>query len=235
MERRETAVVSDVPELTKSLEQALSTAGHRVTVFDAESLHDARLAQLDAIVLAAQVDDTSAPTRCRLIRGRDYRAALVVCVRSYDAWHETAVLDSGADDYWVWSSDPAPLLARLRACCRRAVEPSVTVSFGDLELVPNDACVRGAACGLTRRELSLLRLLASYRGGIVSRDAILKTWGLRVASGSNFIDVHVARLRRKLGSSSWQLQTVRGRGLRLIQPLAVDTNVFEEAPASSTA
>ena len=130
-------------------------------------------------------------------------------------------LDAGADDYLVKPFELAELLARLRALQRR---PPATLpprlQLGDLELDPATREVRrgGVPVALTSRELGVLELLLRRHPRVVDRRALaLQVWDDEAeAIGSNTIDVHLARLRAKLGAGGTHIETVRGVGYRIV-------------------
>lgn len=132
-------------------------------------------------------------------------------------------LDTGADDYLVKPFAFAELSARIRALLRRnQQEPSATVTIGQLEI---DAMRRtvireGQRIDLTVREFELLEYLARYHGRIVSRDMLARdVWREtgRATPLDNVIDVHIARLRKKVDDpfAIKLLHTVRGVGFTL--------------------
>lgn len=130
-------------------------------------------------------------------------------------------LDAGADDYLIKPFDFAELLARIRALQRRPPalqQPRLTV--GDLEFDPatREARVDGRNPALTGTELSILEILMRRAPAVVDRRAIaLHVWDEEAdALGSNTIDVHMARLRGKLGSGRTCIETVRGIGFRIV-------------------
>lgn len=131
-------------------------------------------------------------------------------------------LDSGADDYIVKPVSFDELLARLRALLRRPPSPLATVlQMGKLRLDPATRTVEvdGAAVELRARELAMLELLMRRAPAVVSRESIaLHAWpDESEVAGSNTIDVHAARLRRKLSGSGVELLAVRGAGYHLVE------------------
>lgn len=134
-------------------------------------------------------------------------------------------LRAGADDYLCKPFSFAELSARVEALIRRAdraaAEPQHTrLQVGDLEI---DLLARTVARGgriipLGSREFSLLEFLARHAGQVVTRTMMLeKIWNYHFDPGSNVVDVHIGRLRRKLedGFPTPILHTVRGAGYRL--------------------
>jgi DNA-binding response OmpR family regulator len=135
---------------------------------------------------------------------------------------KVAGLDSGADDYLVKPVSFDELLARLRALLRRPPSVGATVlRMGKLVLDPavRSVTVDGEEVDLRARELAMLELLMRRSPAVVSREAIaLHAWPDEAeAAGSNTIDVHAARLRRKLAGAGLDLVAVRGAGYRLVE------------------
>ena len=134
-------------------------------------------------------------------------------------------LKAGADDYLCKPFSFAELSARLEALVRRsdrsAAEPQRTrLSVGDLEidLLARSVVRAGRTIPLGAREFNLLEYLARHAGQVVTRTMMLeKIWNYHFDPGSNVVDVHIGRLRRKLedGFATPILHTVRGAGYRL--------------------
>jgi two-component system OmpR family response regulator len=126
-------------------------------------------------------------------------------------------LDRGADDYLVKPYSFAELSARLRALDRRPKWATAEASGGALvlDLMHRTASVNGQRMELTRTEFALLAALVRARGSILTRRHLLREiWGYEFDPGTNVVDVHVNRLRRKLEDRGLDdvLLTVRGRG-----------------------
>lgn len=134
-------------------------------------------------------------------------------------------LKAGADDYLCKPYSFAELSARVEALVRRGdratAEPTRTkLSVGDLEvdLLSRIVTRAGRAIPLGAREFNLLEFLVRHTGQVVTRTMMLeKIWNYHFDPGSNVVDVHIGRLRRKLedGFSTPILHTVRGAGYRL--------------------
>lgn len=131
-------------------------------------------------------------------------------------------LDAGADDYVVKPVNFNELLARLRAVQRRPREAAQPVlQVGDVKLDPAARAVTagGGAVALTAREYQILEVLMRRSPAIVERSGLaIQVWSDESdAMGSNTIDVHIARLRRKLGEAAVRIVTVRGLGFRMVK------------------
>jgi DNA-binding response OmpR family regulator len=164
---------------------------------------------------------------CRLLRGRSASAAIpIIMVTSRtDETDRVAGLESGADDYVTKPFSLRELVARVRAVLRRP--PQVTVSdkplryeLGRLAIDVEAVLVRvsGAPVRLTKREFELLRFMVENRNRVLSRDRLLeRVWGFDRHVETRSIDVHVGRLRSKLGPAGSQIETVIGMGYRFVE------------------
>jgi DNA-binding response OmpR family regulator len=133
-------------------------------------------------------------------------------------------LELGADDYVTKPFSLRELTARVRAVLRRGVtvEEKGPAGYQGMHLNADfDAvaiAVDGAAIRLTRREFELLRYLVQNRNRVISRDRLLeRVWGYDRLVETRSVDVHVGRLRNKLGSAGRQIETVVGLGYRFVE------------------
>jgi len=129
-------------------------------------------------------------------------------------------LERGADDYLVKPFAFAELVARLRALLRRPLKRFETVRVAGIELDPvhRYASIGGRRLDLTRVEFDVLLALAEQDGRTLTRRDLLATvWGYRFDPGTNVVDVHVGRLRRKLelAGATGAVRTIRGVGYAL--------------------
>lgn len=132
-------------------------------------------------------------------------------------------LNLGADDYLVKPFEFSELVARLQALQRRpalTVDPQIVCGDLHLDTVSREVTKNGELITLTATEFGLLELLLRRSPAVVTRRNIaVQIWDNEAdAVGSNTIDVHVARLRAKLGGEGARIETVRGMGYRLVEP-----------------
>ncbi len=155
---------------------------------------------------------------CREIRARSSVPVLFLTARD-DEVDRILGLELGADDYLVKPFSPRELVARVRAILRRTREgpaPQDVIALGGLEvdLRRREARCAGAVVALTTREFDLLAFLANNVGLALSRQQLLDgVWGTDWYGDERTVDVHVAQLRKKLGSDL-PLATVWGVGYR---------------------
>ncbi|HEY4121343.1 MAG TPA: response regulator transcription factor [Byssovorax sp.] len=141
---------------------------------------------------------------------------------------------SGFDDFVLSPYVPAELYARIRFLEWQKSEFSTEerVKIGDvvLDRAAHEVTALGAAVSLTAKEFALLAYLCDRRGKLVSRDELLaKVWGARYEGGARTVDIHVRRLRAKLGAAL-PLGTLRGAGYRLDAPGATSLEPSELDP-----
>jgi DNA-binding response OmpR family regulator len=141
---------------------------------------------------------------------------------------------SGFDDFIVLPYFPAELYARIRALewkrSEFATEERLKMGGLVIDRAAHEVTVEGRRVPLTAKEFALLSFLTSNRGRVFSRDALLsRVWGVGYDGGARTVDIHVRRLRAKLGEAL-PLETMRGAGYKLRTPGdAVQEGIAERA------
>jgi len=212
-------LLEDDLETGSALEKGLSLEGHHVC-FAArarEALGLVAAETFDAAVLDVALPDGSGYDVLAALRAESRPTHVLMLTARGSVEDRVEGLDRGADDYLVKPFSFAELAARLRALDRRP-KPSATElrsSALALDLLRRTATVRGERLDLTPTEFSLLAALLRERGAPISRRALLReVWGYEFDPGTNVVDVHVNRLRRKLEDRGLEdvIRTVRGSG-----------------------
>lgn len=212
-------VVEDEALIARQLGDALQGAGYAVDTASDGARGDflARTEQYDAIVLDLGLPRIDGLTLLRGWREGGVLAPVLV-LTARGSWHEKVQgIDGGADDYVAKPFRIEEVLARLRALIRRAsghVTPALRC--GRVTLDPRLALVTldGAPVKLTGHEFRVLSYLMHHSGRVVSQAELTDhIYSQDFDRDSNTVEVFIARLRRKLGSSV--IETVRGLGYRL--------------------
>ncbi|HEX4216063.1 MAG TPA: response regulator transcription factor [Candidatus Dormibacteraeota bacterium] len=206
------------------LVRGLEESGYIVDGVDRgdDALHMLRLYEYAAAILDWRMPGLPGDEVVRQARGLKIFTPILMLTARDGLSDKVHGLDSGADDYLVKPVSFEELLARLRALLRRPPQVEAPVlQLGQVTLDPATRVVSvdGAAIDLRAREFAMLELLMRRTPAVVSREAIgLHAWpDESEAAGSNTIDVHAARLRRKLAGSGVDLVAVRGAGYRLVE------------------
>lgn len=235
-------LVDDDPKIRELLRLYVERDGHRTfTAADGETaVATALRSRPDLVVLDVMLPGFDGFEVARRIRDESDVPILMLTARSGDS-DKVVGLDLGADDYVVKPFSPRELMARVRALLRRSrrqaahEEEPILVADG-LELDPNSFEVRldGAALALTPFEFRLLVGLMRRGARVLSRDDLIDAIHGRDDPGiiDRTIDVHLGRLRRKLGDDPGHprfIATVRTVGYKFLPP------VEERAPAGSAA
>lgn len=212
-------IIEDDPLLMPLLSRIMSEEGDTVLEHTtAASGREAALSQAyDVIILDWMLPDGDGASLCAELREKGVQTPILMLTAKGEAPDRIKGLRSGADDYLVKPFEVEELTLRVRALLRRSKQPvSLRVSDLAIDRLSRTASVGGQRLELTSKELDLLITLATRPGEVQSRASILeKVWNLAFDPGSGVLDVHVSRLRDKLGGHAWMVETVRGAGLRL--------------------
>jgi len=222
-------VVEDEQDIAALIKHALERAGD-ATVDIVSSGDSALRAAVDSapdlVILDLNLPVLSGTEVCRILRARPATAdipIIMLTARTAEA-DRVAGLDLGADDYVTKPFSLRELSARVRAVLRRrrAEAPAGKNIYRGAHLSADfDAVsveVDSTAIRLTRREFELLKFLVENRNRVISRDRLLeRVWGYERFIETRSVDVHVGRLRAKLGAAGRQIETVVGLGYRFVE------------------
>jgi two-component system KDP operon response regulator KdpE len=219
-------VIDDEPQIRRLLRVTLEVNGYRV--FDAATGQDgvAQAAQRrpDVVLLDLGLPDLDGVEVLKRLREWSKVPVVVLSVRDAED-DKVAALDAGADDYVTKPFNSAELLARLRAALRHAQPQGADALFrtGHLEvdLAARVVKLRGAEVKLTPIEYSLLRLLVTHAGKVLThRQLLTEVWGPKAVEQTHYLRVHFAHLREKLEEKpggSDLIRTEPGIGYRLVE------------------
>ena len=197
--------------------------------FTVDSIHDgiagfqqALSQSYDAIILDVMLPSADGFTVLRKIREHSQTPVLMLTAKGDDI-DRIVGLEMGADDYLPKPCNPRELVARLRAILRRtqANIPNTLLKSGQLEIHPSSRLARFAdnTLSLTSTEYNLLEVLIKNKGTVVTKQTLSeKALGRTLTRYDRSIDMHLSKLRQKLGDSEQQIiQTVRGVGYQLCE------------------
>lgn len=217
-------IVEDDPDIAEGLRYNLEREGLDVRV--AETGEQGLAAALDPkgapalVILDLMLPGMSGSELCRRLRREPAtrRTPIIMVTARASEADRVAGLDLGADDYISKPFSVRELLARVRAVLRRSDESAaaryedgrLSIDFEEMRVVRDGEPVR-----LTRKEFSLLATLARGAGRVATRQQLLdNVWGYEYYGDTRTLDVHIRRLRQKLGPCGDSIETVVGVGYR---------------------
>ncbi|WP_433674633.1 response regulator transcription factor [Microbacterium gorillae] len=197
---------------------ALELLSHTVRTIPATPAQLVAAPDSDLILVDARADLVAAKSLCRLLRTTGINSPLLVVVTEGGL---TALSpDWGVDDLLLTSAGPAEIDARLRLALGRAAamdeRPTRVQTSGiTIDEASYSAKVNGRPLDLTYKEFQLLHFLATHPSRVFTREQLLsEVWGYDYYGGTRTVDVHVRRLRAKLGDMEQLIGTVRNVGYR---------------------
>lgn len=219
-------IIEDDPDIAEALRYNLTTEGFSTRV--AATGEDGLSLALDSqsppnlIILDLMLPGMNGMDLCRRLRREDptRRTPIIMLTAKASEADRVAGLDVGADDYVAKPFSVRELLARVRAVLRRADEAAgevyedgrLTIDFDDVRASCDQVAIK-----LTNKEFLLLCALAKKRGRVVTRQQLLdQVWGYSYYGDARTLDVHIRRLRQKLGDCGDCIETVVGVGYRFI-------------------
>ena len=215
-------VVDDDPDIIEILTYNLSNEGYNVksAVNGVEALKKAKKFIPDIIlldVMMPEMDGIEACSKLREIKSLSKAMIIFLSARGED-FTQIAAFDAGADDYINKPVKPKILLKKISSISRRIFSENnntSTIIIGSLVIDRESYSVTLEKDEITlpRKEFELLHMLASKPGKVLTRDEIMfKVWGTQVVVGDRTIDVHVRKLREKIGEK--YIKTIKGVGYK---------------------
>ena len=196
---------------------ALSLLSHRVRTIPAEPAALVNAPTADIVVVDARHDLAGAKALCRILTTTGLSAALLVAV--HEGGMPALNSEWGFDDVVLSGAGPGEVDARIRLLTTKAskdpTDQMISTSGVTIDEVSYQAKVNGRALDLTFKEFELLRFLAGHPQRVFTREQLLsEVWGYDYFGGTRTVDVHVRRLRAKLGDMESLIGTVRNVGYR---------------------
>jgi len=213
-------IADDEPDILEILNFNLQSEGYQV-INATNGNEAARLAKLhkpDLIILDVMMPGKSGFEVCKILRAdKEFVNTIIIFLTALnDESTEIKGLETGGDDYISKPISPKVLISRVNALFRRIVKETGSIlQIGDLTIDRERYIVslKNEEINLARKEFELLELLASKPAKVFLRNEILdKVWGTEVIVGDRTIDVHVRKIRQKLGDDC--IVTVKGVGYK---------------------
>lgn len=224
MDRKKILLIDDEEDIRELLTYNLEKEGYSVTTADNgnQGIELARKMIPDLILLDVMMPEKDGIETCTELRAiRELEKTLIVFLSARsEEFSQLAGYQAGADDYIVKLIKPRVLASKINALLNlssTAAQRNVVLQLGDLTIDKENIKVTkaGESHLLPRKEFDLLYLLASNTEKVFKREEILeKVWGNEVVVGERTIDVHIRRLREKLGIHT--IQTLKGIGYKLV-------------------
>jgi len=222
---RTVAIVDDEPDLVELVAFHLKRAGFETRAFlDGQSFMKYLSGQRpDLVILDLMLPDADGMEICKYLRSNKESAALpiIMLTAKGDETDRVLGLELGADDYITKPFSVKELVARVKAVLRRQDSAGQTqvLEVGKILLIDaekHEVFVEGQSVELTSTEFKILRLLASQKGRVFTRDQILDyLWGQEKVVVDRTIDVHIRNLREKLGKAATLIKNIRGVGYKI--------------------
>jgi two-component system, OmpR family, alkaline phosphatase synthesis response regulator PhoP len=217
-------LVDDEPDILEILSYNLSAEGYSISTASngLEAVKKAKKHQPHLIIMDVMMPEMDGIEACEKIRTLPELKDTVITfltARGED-YSQVAGFEAGADDYITKPIKPKVLVSKIKSLLRRLNDVSSTVNsevinIGELTIDREAYKIisKGVEIVLPRKEFELLSLLASKPGKVFKRDEILdKVWGNEVVVGGRTIDVHIRKLREKIGDDSFK--TIKGVGYK---------------------
>jgi two-component system alkaline phosphatase synthesis response regulator PhoP len=226
MDATKILIVDDEPDILEFLKYNLQKEGFQVIVASdgEEGIAAAERERPDLIILDIMMPKLDGVEVCRQLRSRpEFDKTLIAFLTAREEdYSQIAALENGGDDYITKPIRPRVLISRIRALLRRsdrqeteAEEEGSKFRIGDLVVDRARVSVErnGQLIELAKKEFELLNLLISKPGKVFTREEIFnKVWGTDVIVGNRTIDVHIRKLREKIGDD--YIRTIKGIGYK---------------------
>ena len=215
-------LVDDEPDILEIIGYNLSQEGYQVitAVNGKEAVSKAKKEVPDLIIMDVMMPEMDGMEACEAIRNTPELNHIIITfltARSED-YSQMAGFDSGGDDYITKPIKPKLLVSKVKALLRRLkeeVKSNDVINVGDIVINREEYIIikDGETIALPRKEFELFYLLASKPGKVFTREDILdKVWGNEVVVGGRTIDVHIRKLREKIGDDYFK--TIKGVGYK---------------------
>jgi len=224
MAKEKVLVVDDERNIVELLKFNLEKEGYEVLVaYDGiEAVKLAREERPDLIILDIMLPGQGGLEVCRQLR-KEMKTPILMATAKGEEIDKILGLELGADDYVTKPFSPRELIARVKAILRRTSmrpeeQDEISIKDISMNLIKHEVTVKGERVDLKPKEFELLKLLATNKGKVFTRDFLLEQlWGYDYLGDTRTVDVHVRRIRQKIeedASMPKYLKTVHGIGYK---------------------
>ena len=215
-------LADDEPDIIEIISYSLKNAGYNIytATNGIEAVEQASKIEPHLIILDVMMPEMDGIEACELIRKNEKIKNTLITFLSArgEDYSQIAGFNAGADDYLTKPIKPKILLSKIKSLLRRiSIEQDEIIELEDLIIDRSSykISIRGNELNLPRKEFELLYLLASKPGKVFKREYILESvWGKDVVVGDRTIDVHIRKLREKIGNTFFK--TVKGVGYKFV-------------------
>ena len=219
-------LVDDEPDILEIVRFNLDKEGYQIEMASngLEALKVAKKFLPHLIILDIMMPNLDGIETCELMRQDDrFQETIVMFLTARGEYYSyVAAFDAGADDYVTKPVKPKVLVSKVKGLLRRLKKKEATSSLLEFETLKIDreaykVSFEGKDLSMPRKEFELLYLLASKPGKVFKREKIMDdVWGSEVVVGDRTIDVHIRKLREKIGDHFFK--TVKGVGYKFVHP-----------------
>lgn len=225
MKKRDITIllVDDEPDIIEIVRYNLALEGYKIETAEdgEEAIFKAQKFRPQLVLLDVMMPKLNGIETCKRLRDIPELSEMVIAFLTARAedFSQMNGFEAGADDYITKPIKPKVLVSRVKALLRRfrKKETNGNIKVGNLTINRDEykILLDGEEMNLPRKEFELLSLLASHPGKVYSREDILdEIWGSEVVVGDRTIDVHIRKLREKLGNDKFM--TVKGVGYKFM-------------------
>ena len=215
-------LADDEPDILEIISYSLKNAGYNIytATNGIEAVEQASKIEPHLIILDVMMPEMDGIEACELIRKNEKIKNTLITFLSArgEDYSQIAGFNAGADDYLTKPIKPKILLSKIKSLLRRiSTEQDEIIELEDLIIDRSSykISIRGNELNLPRKEFELLYLLASKPGKVFKREYILESvWGKDVVVGDRTIDVHIRKLREKIGNTFFK--TIKGVGYKFV-------------------
>jgi len=215
-------LVDDEPDILEIISYSLKNAGYNIytATNGIEAVEQTSKIEPHLIILDVMMPEMDGIEACEVIRKTEKIKNTLITFLSArgEDYSQIAGFNAGADDYLTKPIKPKILLSKIKSLLRRiSIEQDEIIELEDLIIDRSSykISIRGNELNLPRKEFELLYLLASKPGKVFKREYILESvWGKDVVVGDRTIDVHIRKLREKIGNTFFK--TVKGVGYKFV-------------------